>query len=160
MNAPRKTGWPEPALAQDDHRGLFRWFASKPDARMRVREALPTCCEYHGFEEGGCNGRNCPEGRVDLRAILTRRIQEAEARWPRDIAMGSESADPANREPDRVAREPLPITFAEPEPFDWQALVLWIAVVVCFAAVFALSIADPRDLSTLWPRLVAAMSIT
>lgn len=34
-----KTGWPAPALMQDDDRKLFRWFASKPDARRRVREA-------------------------------------------------------------------------------------------------------------------------
>lgn len=34
-----KTGWPAPALAQDDHRPLFRWFASKPDARRLVRAA-------------------------------------------------------------------------------------------------------------------------
>jgi hypothetical protein len=37
---PARTGWPASPLAQDDHRGLFRWFASKPDARLRVREAL------------------------------------------------------------------------------------------------------------------------
>jgi len=37
---PRVTGWPAPALMQDDCRGLFRWFASKPDARRLVREAL------------------------------------------------------------------------------------------------------------------------
>jgi len=34
-----KTGWPAPALAQDDHRGLFHWFASKPDARALARES-------------------------------------------------------------------------------------------------------------------------
>jgi hypothetical protein len=34
---PTKTGWPAPELAQDDCRGLFRWFASKPDARRLVR---------------------------------------------------------------------------------------------------------------------------
>ena len=34
-----KTGWPAPALMQDDCRALFRWFASKPDARRLVREA-------------------------------------------------------------------------------------------------------------------------
>lgn len=37
---PLKTGWPMPALAQDDCRALFRWFASKLDARRRVREAI------------------------------------------------------------------------------------------------------------------------
>lgn len=35
--APR-TGWP-PGLLQDDSRELSRWFASKPDARCRVRAA-------------------------------------------------------------------------------------------------------------------------
>lgn len=33
-----KTGWPMPALMQDDDPKLFRWFASKPDARRLVRE--------------------------------------------------------------------------------------------------------------------------
>jgi hypothetical protein len=33
-----RTGWPPPALAQDDDRKLFRWFASRPDARRLVRE--------------------------------------------------------------------------------------------------------------------------
>lgn len=32
------TGWP-PGLLQDDSRALSRWFANKPDARRRVREA-------------------------------------------------------------------------------------------------------------------------
>lgn len=36
---PLKTGWPAPALMQDDDRKLFRWFASRLDARQRVREA-------------------------------------------------------------------------------------------------------------------------
>lgn len=35
-----KTGWPPPALMQDDHRKLFQWFASKPGARLLVRMAL------------------------------------------------------------------------------------------------------------------------
>lgn len=34
------TGWPAPALAQDDSRGLFRWLASKPDSRVCVRASL------------------------------------------------------------------------------------------------------------------------
>lgn len=33
-----KTGWPPPALLQDDCRKLFCWFASRPDARRLVRE--------------------------------------------------------------------------------------------------------------------------
>ncbi|WP_157266428.1 hypothetical protein [Azohydromonas aeria] len=35
---PEATGWPPPALAQDDCYPLFAWFASKPDARRLVRE--------------------------------------------------------------------------------------------------------------------------
>lgn len=72
--------------------------------------------------------------------------------------IGYESADPAHREPVRVAREPLPVSFAGREPFDWQALVLWIGVGVAFGAIAALSIADPRDLSSFWPRVLAALS--
>ena len=34
-----KTGWP-PGLLQDDSRGLSRWFASRIDARLRLREAM------------------------------------------------------------------------------------------------------------------------
>ena len=34
-----KTGWP-PGLLQDDNSRLSKWFASKPDARQKVREAL------------------------------------------------------------------------------------------------------------------------
>lgn len=36
--APERTGWP-PGLLQDDSRGLSKWLASKPDARMLAREA-------------------------------------------------------------------------------------------------------------------------
>lgn len=35
-----KTGAPPPELAQDDCRGLFRWFAERLGARRLVREAL------------------------------------------------------------------------------------------------------------------------
>ena len=34
-----RTGWP-PGLLQDDCRKLGKWFAGKPDARQKVREAL------------------------------------------------------------------------------------------------------------------------
>lgn len=40
MSAPLKTGWPMPALMQDDHRGLFRWFASRAGSRRLVRLAF------------------------------------------------------------------------------------------------------------------------
>jgi hypothetical protein len=33
------TGWPPSELMQDDCRKLSKWFASKPDARQRAREA-------------------------------------------------------------------------------------------------------------------------
>lgn len=39
MSRPPKTGWP-PGLLQDDCKALSEWFASQPDARRRVREAL------------------------------------------------------------------------------------------------------------------------
>lgn len=32
-----KTGWP-PGMLQDDDKKLSQWFASRPDARLRVRE--------------------------------------------------------------------------------------------------------------------------
>jgi hypothetical protein len=35
----KTTGWPAPPLMQDESRDLFRWFASKPDARRLVRQA-------------------------------------------------------------------------------------------------------------------------
>ncbi len=34
-----KTGWP-PGLLQDDSRALFRWFASRMDARWVLRRVL------------------------------------------------------------------------------------------------------------------------
>jgi hypothetical protein len=55
-------------------------------------------------------------------------------------------------------RRALPI--AGREPFDWQLLVIWIAVAVAFGAVAAMSfgpqIAELIDY--LWPRLVVAAS--
>lgn len=128
------------------------------------------CCH-----SASCSDTSCP-GRPD--PALTRSTQEAEYLWLRDCArsgqvdsrqiaahiaagemdVGYEAADPARREPVRVAREPLQVNFAGPEPFDWGALVIWIGVVVAGVSLAALYIADPRDLSTLWPRLVALAS--
>jgi len=149
MTTPPKTGWPQPALAQDDLRGLFRWFASKPDARRRVRESAGSCCDQHAETlPHGCNqGRACPE--------RTRRVQEHELRWTDELrqcaasgqmsaaqiaaharagefAMGDASADPAHRAPVQVAPEPLPVSFAGPEPSEptWP-FVLVTAVVAC-----------------------------
>ena len=42
-----KTGWP-PGLLQDDDRKLSRWFSSRPDARLRVRER---CAEIRAEQE-------------------------------------------------------------------------------------------------------------
>lgn len=41
---------------------------------------LPSCCAFHGMADGCREGRDCPAGRVDLRAIATRRVQEHELR--------------------------------------------------------------------------------
>lgn len=50
-----------------------------------------TCCERNGYgEHGCCEGKRCPEGRVDLSAILTRRILPTDPRW------GVEAALPAS----------------------------------------------------------------
>ena len=125
----------------------------KQDDEMK----LPSCCQYHGYEEGGCNGRNCPEGRVDLRALLTRRQQEAESRWAQDI--GVEAADAA-----RVTGAVPPIVTTDlrkarkPLAVDWQGVVIYGGVVACMFALAWLSTADPRDLSSFWPRVLAALS--
>jgi hypothetical protein len=38
-------------------------------ARERVEPDLPSCCEYHGMADGGCNeGRACPERDAAYRA--------------------------------------------------------------------------------------------
>jgi hypothetical protein len=136
---------------------------------------MKSCCEHHAdtLPHGCRQGRDCPEH--------TRSTQEAEYLWTRnldqcarsgqmdsrqiaahiaagELDVGYESADPAHREPVRMAREPLQVSFAGPEPFDWGALVIWIGVVIAGVSLAALYIADPRDLSTLWPRLVALAS--
>lgn len=36
---PKTTGWPAPALCQDECRPLFRWFAERLGSRRLVREA-------------------------------------------------------------------------------------------------------------------------
>ena len=35
---PQTTGWPAPALAQDDCRALFQWFADRANSRQQVRD--------------------------------------------------------------------------------------------------------------------------
>lgn len=52
MGEPRKTGWP-PGLLQDDSRKLSQWFAGKPDARRRVREA---CAAIAAARKSGKKG--------------------------------------------------------------------------------------------------------
>ena len=95
-----------------------------------------------------CGDRHCPGHPVNSDEELTRRQQEAELRWQcrdqmdsRQLAahfaagefpIGYESADPAHREPVRVAGEPLPISFAGNEPFNWSAVTRWgAAVALC-----------------------------
>lgn len=58
-----KTGWP-PGLLQDDCRPLHKWFASKPDARMRVREVAAEIRADYGIcraceTESWCRGHGC-----------------------------------------------------------------------------------------------------
>lgn len=51
----QRTGWP-PGLLQDDCKKLSRWFASKPDARRRVREACADIARTRQVREGGQHG--------------------------------------------------------------------------------------------------------
>jgi len=44
------------------------------------------------------------------------------------------------------------------EPVDGQTVVIALAVAFTWIAVLYLSTADPRDLSTLWPRVLALLS--
>lgn len=96
-----------------------------------------------------CHDTHCEGHPINSDAELTRRIQEAESRWAVE-AIGVEASLTGIT---FVGPEP-----EEPEPFDWQGLVLWIGVGVAFGAIAALSIADPRDLSSFWPRVLAALS--
>lgn len=60
--SPRKTGWPPPALAQDDCRALSKWFASKPDARMHVRDAATDHSAECIHMQQRCSGGSCKQG--------------------------------------------------------------------------------------------------
>lgn len=55
-----KTGYPA-GLLQDDHTKLSKWFASKPDARMIVRQVCKEILEKkHEHKDSICNAlRNC-----------------------------------------------------------------------------------------------------
>lgn len=70
--------------------------------------------------------RQCARsGQVDSRQIAA---HIAAGEFP----IGYEAADPAHREPVRVAGEPLPISFAGNEPFNWSAVTRWgAAVALC-----------------------------
>lgn len=52
----QRTGWP-PGLLQDDCKKLSRWFASKPDARRRVREACADIARARQVREGDSHGK-------------------------------------------------------------------------------------------------------
>ena len=54
-DAPPRTGW-TPGLLQDDSRELSRWFASKPDARRRVREACADIARARQVRDGDSHG--------------------------------------------------------------------------------------------------------
>lgn len=80
---------------------------------------IPTCCQAHGFEEGGCNGRNCPAGRIDIAAA----VRYLRAYFDILFQFGDHAA--AKRAGHLAAvtkpqqQEPQPqsgIWFAEPEP--------------------------------------------
>lgn len=76
-----KTGWPAPALMQDDHRGLFRWFASKPDARLRVREAL-SCPPGMCAGLSTCHDTDCPgHGMADKPFATPEEVESSAEFW-------------------------------------------------------------------------------
>lgn len=90
VDAPPKTGWPAPELMQDDHRGLFRWFASKPDARRQVREALgctlPGMCSH----SPACGDRLCPGHPCNTERVfwLEPAQEEETSKWPEWFVIG------------------------------------------------------------------------
>lgn len=109
-----------------------------------------TCCQRNGHAEHGCiEGRLCPEGRCDLRALLTRRVS------PEQLTVGYEGADAARVTGTLIVTDELREVR---EPIDWHAVVVWASVAACITAIAWLSIADPRDLSSFWPRLNALLS--
>lgn len=58
---PERTGWP-PGMLQDDCRGLSIWLASKPDARMRAREAAAAIQEPDDDQATGDASDGCGDG--------------------------------------------------------------------------------------------------
>ena len=130
------------------------------------------CCHRPDCADHDCQGRNS--------AIATRRVQEHELRRQcaasgqmsaaqiaaharaGEFAMGYESADPAGREPVKVALEPLPLQFVGPEPSEstWP-FVLVTALVACvtLGLVAAYLLTHWNTLiDQLWPSLVFAAS--
>ena len=96
------------------------------------------CCRRPDCADESCPGRPDP--------ALTRRTQEAEYLWTRnldqcarsgqmdsrqiaahiaagELDVGYEAADPAHREPVRVAREPLPVSFYRASRSELKAIV-------------------------------------
>lgn len=72
--------------------------------------------------------------------------------------LGVEAADAP-----RVTGAVPPIVTTElrpvPRVIDWQGVVIALAVAFTWIAVVYLSTADPRDLSSFWPRVLAALSL-
>jgi hypothetical protein len=89
LSVPLRTGWPAPALAQDDHRPLFRWFASKPDARRLVRDAFDSRCTGLPHECAALK-----EAALDARTIVER-LQFMAANDPHLSVIGRETLEAA-----------------------------------------------------------------
>jgi hypothetical protein len=118
---------------------------------------LPTCCQHHGFDEGDCNGRNCPAGRIDLAAAW----RYVCAYVPLYVQYRDHAA--AKRAGHLAAitkpQEPDGIVLAGREPMSGEAKVLIAAVTVTWLTVMALSIQDlPERIVSLWPAIVALAS--
>lgn len=100
-----------------------------------------------------CCNHNCNEGRTCPERI--RRQQETEYLWTR--ALGVEAADAprvTGAVPPIVTTELRPVR----EPWSGEAKLLIVAVTLTWLMVLYLSVADPRDLSSFWPRVLAALS--
>lgn len=118
-----KTGWPAPALAQDD-RKLFRWFASKPDARLGVREAAAEIkCACKGKcdpNRGRGQGKDCEASRIQTRRILGLNTSNS------SVSQGAE----------RVDTDEPPARFEDAAGWLW--LVIWTLAVFVAVGLFSI----------------------